>query len=148
MQHPGNFPAFLSYIRPVPQHLNGTGNRLMEAFERTGRKADIDRAILACEEAVQATPAEHPKHAAYVADYGQALLVGYRLSGNLDDAHRAISMLERSISLAAENDIDLSRRMCILGDAFESRFDRADDLADLENAISNISNFATRLIHT
>ena len=121
-----------------PQDLNATGNSLIEQFERTGRKADIDRAILACDQAVKATPAEHPRHAVYVGDCGRALLGRFRLSENLDDAHQAICMLEQSVSFAAENDIDLPRRLGILGDAFDSRFGRTGDLADLENAISNL----------
>ena len=56
-------------------------------------------------------------------------------------------MLEQSIRFPAENDIDLPRRLGILGNAFESRFVRTRDLTDLDNVISHKQRAVELALH-
>ena len=58
---------------------------------------DLDRAIVTKEQAVESTPVDHPDHAIYLNNLGNALQSRFERTGSMDDLDRAIVIKEQAV---------------------------------------------------
>lgn len=65
--------------------------------------ADIDRAIIACEVAIQLTPDEHPRKPQFLSNLGNALTCRFKYSGDLSDSDRAITTYNVALQLTPDD---------------------------------------------
>src|SRR5438876_551012 len=71
--------------------------KLLYRFEQTGSVDDLDRAITTNEQAVASTPDDHPDHAEFRNNLGNALHCRFERTGSMDDLDRAITTNEQAV---------------------------------------------------
>ena len=76
----------------APCTLSNLGLALRTRFERTGDRADLDAAIDAGQQAVAASPADHPDRAGYLSNLGNALRTRFERTGDQADLDAAIDL--------------------------------------------------------
>ena len=69
----------------------------MTRFGRTGQQADLDRAITTGQEAVDATPADHPGRPSRLSNLGAALRSRFERTGQQADVDQAITVLREAV---------------------------------------------------
>src|SRR6185312_14564219 len=103
-------------------------------FERTGRAADLDRAINLGEQALAATPTDHSDRPMYLYNLGIALHDRFERTGRAADLDRAISVGEQALAGTPADHPNRAARLSNLGLALQARFERTGGAADLDRA--------------
>jgi len=112
--------------------------KLLSRYERTGNIGDLEVAISNAEQAISATPKDHPDRAAMPSILGSMLSSRYERTGNIDDLEAAISNAEQAISATPEDHPDRAAMLSNLGSMLSSRYERTGNTDDLETAISRV----------
>src|SRR5207237_1118388 len=116
--------------RPALQ--GSLGNGLRDRYARTGELADLEAAIVAFQQAVQACPSNSPERPARLSDLGNGLRDRSARTGELADLEAAIVALQAT----SPDSPDLPPLLNHLGAGLSNRYAHTGDLADLEAAIS------------
>ncbi|MFF1980648.1 CHAT domain-containing protein, partial [Streptomyces sp. NPDC058198] len=107
--------------------------------ERTGDLSDLDQAVTTGQEAVHATPADHPNRAGYLNNLGIALRDRFERTGDLAGLDQAIGRFQAAVRAAPAGHPDhpsRGGRLSNLGMALQARFERTGDLSDLDQAVT------------
>lgn len=96
----------------------------------------IDDAIFALGVAVIATPHMHPEYPPRLEALGNALMLLYDHTRELEDISQAIKTHRRAIELTPNGHVQLPGRLHRLGECLRRRFERTGDLRDMTEAIS------------
>ncbi|MGD0069799.1 MAG: SAV_2336 N-terminal domain-related protein, partial [Streptosporangiaceae bacterium] len=99
-----------------------------------GHGADLDTAVDAGQQVVQATPAGHPSRARHLSNLGNALQARYEHTEMTADLDAAISCFREAVQAAPVGHPGLASYQSNLGNALQARYERTGDLADLEAA--------------
>jgi len=110
--------------------LSAVGAIYYELYEASGTTADLDRAIVALEEAMQ-----HTSRAEHLDVLGISLRTRFNKKGDIVDIERAIELHENALGLTDDGDPDKPARFSYLGVALQNRFNRLGSLVDIKNAI-------------
>jgi tetratricopeptide (TPR) repeat protein len=118
-------------------------NSLHANFKRAGEVADLDEAITASRRALEVAPASDPDCLGRLTNLGNYLHARYTHSGDVADLDEAIDLrrqaLEATTAQKAITAAPLYRAMVLsnLGACLAARFDRSQDVADLDEAIDS-----------
>ncbi|MFD3381976.1 CHAT domain-containing protein, partial [Streptomyces sp. NPDC058697] len=115
--------------------LSNLGLVLQSRFGRSGAVADLDAAITAGRQAVEATPADHPYRAAMLSNLGLVLQSRFGRSGAVADLDAAITAGRQAVEATPADHPDRAMRLGGLGFALGSRFERSRAVADLDAAV-------------
>ena len=122
-------------IGPIQaEWLSHLGAAYLNRFERSGARPDLDRAILSCERALQAT-GDSPESPLWFTNLAGTLYQRYELDGSTEDLDRAVELQERAISVTPAGHPHLATMSGNLGLFYSSRYELAGIPADLDRAI-------------
>jgi len=96
----------------------------------------LDAAIARTEEALQATPEDHPDLAWRLNQLGIHLSSRYERTGNFRDLEAAIARAEAALEATPEDDPGRASWLNNLGNLLCTRYERTGNLQDLEAAIA------------
>lgn len=113
-------------------HLSGLFGRRFERFREVG---DIEKAIRQAEEAVAATPVDHPDRVSRLSMLGYYFNCRYQRLGALEDLEMAIARTEEAVAATSVDDPDRSVMLVNLSSYLGQRYQRLGTLGDLEEAI-------------
>jgi len=105
-------------------------------YGHTGDLADLEAAIAAFQQAVQATPSDSPTRPLLLSNLGSGLRMRYIRTGNLTDLEAAIAAFQQAVQATPPDSPDRPTWLNNLGVGLRMRYTRAGDLADLEAAIT------------
>jgi tetratricopeptide (TPR) repeat protein len=117
-------------------YLSNLGNALQTRFGRGGPRADIDQAITAGREAVDATPAGHPDRPRYLTSLGNALQTRFGRGGPRADIDQAITVGREAVDATPAGHPDRPTYLTNLGNALRTRFVLGGPPADVNHAIT------------
>ena len=117
-----------------PTILTNLGTALRTRAERTGSRADMDRAVSIGEQSVAARPG-HPDLSLFLTNLAAALMLRFERAGTLDDLDRAITITEQAIGAAPGNSPTRATALSNLGLALRDRYHRSGARADLDRAV-------------
>ena len=100
-----------------------------------GALENLQEAIRQSEEAVAATPVDHPDRARWLSILGYQLSTRFDLTGALEDLQEAIHRSEEAVVATPVDYPDRARWLSNLGNHLSTRFDRTGALEDLQEAI-------------
>ena len=109
--------------------------RALRRFERTGALDDLERVVLLFDQAVAATPSDHPDRAPNLANLGHALGTRFHLTGVMDDLDRAALLFDQAVAASPANHPDRVTYLSNLGSVLETRFELTGVMDDLDRAI-------------
>jgi len=95
---------------------------------------DLDRAIMAKEQAVELTPVNHPDRAGRLNDLGNSLQRRFERTGSMDDLGHAIVTQEEAVESTPLDHPDRAAWLSNLGITLQSRFQRTGSMDDLDHA--------------
>jgi hypothetical protein len=119
-----------------PLRLISAGDLASDLFCESSENADLDKAIVAYEEAIKLVQDGHQCQAELYSQLGVSLLRRIANFGNVADIENAIIALECSLILTPDGHADKPARLSNLGISFVRRFEHSGDLADVSKAIS------------
>lgn len=122
---PNNHPNRATY-------LSNLGYLVQSRFESMD---DLNRAIMANEQAIKLTPDSRPDRARRLSNLGNALWMRFERIGSIDDLNRAIFVNEKAVKLIPEGHPDRVMYMNNLGTTLQSRVERIGSMEDLDRAI-------------
>ena len=100
-----------------------------------GRLEDTQEGIRRIEEAVAATPVDHPDRATMLANLGKHLSTRYDRTGALEDLQEAILRFEEAVAAAPVGYPDRAGMLTNLGNCLSTRFGWTGALEDLQEGI-------------
>jgi tetratricopeptide (TPR) repeat protein len=112
--------------------------RARELLRRTEAAVDpaaLDEAVDLLQQAVAATPKDHPRLPVYLGDLDDALERRFELKGEWADIDAAVDVCRRAVAAVPVGHPDRAGALSNLGNALGLRFERGGDPADLEQAI-------------
>ncbi|KAF8543384.1 CHAT domain-containing protein [Trichophaea hybrida] len=115
--------------------LGNLGSRLHTRFERTRDLGDLQQAIFLAEQALTATPLNHPYRSANLENLGYWLTSRFERLGDPDDLQQAILQSKESVALTPLDHPDRARRLNNVGITLYLRFGLSEDQDDLELAM-------------
>jgi hypothetical protein len=98
--------------------------------------ADLDKAIAACQEAVDASPGDHPARARWLSNLGAAVRARFERTEELADLDKAIAACRQAVDATPSDYPGRAAMLTNLGLALRARFAQAGVLADLDDAIA------------
>ncbi|KIM23614.1 hypothetical protein M408DRAFT_27709 [Serendipita vermifera MAFF 305830] len=148
--------AIRSAIRGTPQddmhwivYKYMASSLYLKRYQKTQKVEDIDRAIEAGRAALTALPSKHRYASKYQAELATKLLSRFDLTADLADVNEAIDLSkDATVTFAysaypAERSTTPARRLVALSQALAKRFEKTDDMADLNDAIKHARQAAT-----
>ncbi|RPA89051.1 hypothetical protein L873DRAFT_1796342 [Choiromyces venosus 120613-1] len=114
---------------------NNLGERLSRRFDRMGDVEDLQQAIKYGEDALAATPHDHPNRAIWCSNIGLYLLQRFERMGDVEDLQQAIKYGRDALAATPHDD---SGRAALCGNVglwLSKRFGRMGDVEDLQQAI-------------
>jgi nucleoside phosphorylase len=105
-------------------------------FQRAGNLDDLNNAISIGEEAVSATPLDHPNRAGRLSNLAIFRQSRFEQTRNLDDLNNAISIGEEAVSATPLDHPNRAGRLSNLAVFRQSRFELTGNFDDLQSAIS------------
>jgi tetratricopeptide (TPR) repeat protein len=117
-------------------YLSNLGNALQARYERAGQEEDLDETITLHEEAVAATPDDHPNLPMYLSNLGNALLARYERAGQEEDLDETITLHEKAVAATPDDHPNLPGRLANLANTLQARFQRTGQQHDLDEAIT------------
>ncbi|MGO9187484.1 MAG: CHAT domain-containing protein [Streptosporangiaceae bacterium] len=118
-----------------PEALADRAAQLLEQALGSGDPGTLTLAIEVGEQALAATPADHPNRSLVLSNLGAALQRRFERLGGLADLHRAIEVGEAAVAATPADHPDRAGRLSNLGAALQRRSKRLGGLADLHRAI-------------
>jgi hypothetical protein len=115
--------------------LSGLGTALLARFVHAGTAADLDAAVEAGQQAVEAAPPGHPNRVAILSNLSSALRARFERVGAVSDLDAAITGYREALRIIP---VDHPGRLAILsnlGDSLRVRFERIGSLEDLNAAV-------------
>ena len=97
--------------------------------------ADLEIAIQRSQEALDATPADHPDRASRLHNLGIGYRSRYRRTGAMADLEKAIQRSQEGLDTTPVDHPDRASRLHNLGIGYDNRYRRVGAIADLEKAI-------------
>jgi tetratricopeptide (TPR) repeat protein len=131
-----------------PQHrdrvtwLHNLGNKLAERFSRRGLVGNLLEAIVMANEVVELTSKDHPFYASFLVSLGNKLAMRYVHPIGLEDTEAvqildtAIAMTREAMDMTPTTDNEARPWSNELADKLIDRFDKKNDIVDLQEAIS------------
>jgi hypothetical protein len=135
--------AAVSHLREAaqatgdPDHggiLSNLGAALATRFERTGAAEDLDAGIEAGQQAVRATPADHPARAGALSNLGTALATRFERTGAAEDLDAGIKAGQQAVRATPADHPDRAMYLSSLGAALATRFERTGAAEDRDAA--------------
>jgi len=77
--------------------------------------ADLDRAVSVADEAVTATPRDHPDRAMYLNNLGIWLVTRFEHTGSIVDLDRSVGFLEEAVTITPRDHPNRAKYLCGLG---------------------------------
>ncbi|KAH7124311.1 hypothetical protein EDB81DRAFT_215218 [Dactylonectria macrodidyma] len=111
-------------------------HRHWDRFKETGDLNDLQMAIARGEEAVVATPHDHPDRAGRLSNLAAFLRTRFELTGDLSDLQIAIARGEEVVVAIPYNYPDRARMLSNLAVSLLTRFERTGNVNDLQMAIA------------
>ena len=108
---------------------------MRDRFERTGQDTDLEAAIRAFQQALDATPPDSPALARYLNNLGTSLGTRFERTGREADLEEAIRAYRQTVQATPPDSPTLPGYLNSLGNGLRARFSRAGREADLEEAI-------------
>ncbi|KAI3342064.1 hypothetical protein F4824DRAFT_486466 [Ustulina deusta] len=116
--------------------LNSLGNMLGMRFDRTGSIDDLNCTIDVADQAVDATPADHPDRAARLNNFGNMLSMRFGRIGFMDNLNRAINVANQAVDATPADHPDRATCLSNLGSWLGRRFERTGSIDDLNQTSS------------
>jgi tetratricopeptide (TPR) repeat protein len=116
-------------------YLHNLGTQLGNRYSRTGAITDLEEAIRVIQEAVKATPEDHPDWAGYLHNLGIQLRNRYLRTGAITDLEEAIRVAQEAVKATPEDHPDRAGYLNNLGTQLGDRYSRTGAITDLEEAI-------------
>ncbi|CUS12371.1 unnamed protein product, partial [Tuber aestivum] len=110
---------------------------LSAMFERIGDLGDLQKSIKHNEEALAATPQDHPNRAERHDNLAVGIWRRFERIGDLCDLQNAIEHGEKALAATPQDHPGRADRHNNLAVSFLARFERAGDLGDLQKAINH-----------
>ena len=121
----------------LPRRLSNLSTMFSNRFERSGDRADIDKA-LSLNLRAQGLVSDNPDPI-WLNNFGSEYLQRFLLSGDMKDADNAIAFFQKAIDLTPEGDTEEApTRLNNMGRVMLSRFERSGNLADINEGISHL----------
>jgi len=120
-----------------------TSSLFLRRWQKSKKLDDIDRAIDAGRAALNGLPSKHRYASKYQAELATKLLHRFDQSGQLDDVNEAIDLSkDATVTFAysaypAERSTTPARRLAALSQALMKRFEKTEDMSDLDDAIKH-----------
>jgi tetratricopeptide (TPR) repeat protein len=118
------------------------GGQFYLDYRKTNSMKSLDHAISFTEEALETLPKPHDKAAEYATILAVMLQDKASLTGDIHDTDRYIEAIQMKIDLAVEGPL-VKEGFRELGSAYYSRFDRSNDMKDLNQAIEILQECIT-----
>ena len=136
-------PCFTHGTSPLPEPLlaelaEQAALSAKEHLQRIAETADAARLsdmVRLWRRILDAVPAGHPDHAAYLVVLGDALQARFEQTGDVADLDEAIRRGQEAVAATPAYHPRYSLALTILANALRSRFEQAGDIADLHEAI-------------
>jgi Uncharacterized protein conserved in bacteria len=136
-------PCFTHGTSPLPEPLlaelaEQAALSAKEHLQRIAETADAARLsdmVRLWRRILDAVPAGHPDHAAYLVALGDALQARFEQTGDVADLDEAIRRGQEAVAATPAYHPRYSLALTILANALRSRFEQAGDIADLHEAI-------------
>ena len=109
---------------------------MRDRYARTGDLADLEAALTAHQQAIQATPPDSPDRPARLNNLGNGLRDRYARTGDLADLEAAITAPQQAIQATPPDSPARPGYLNNLGIGLRDRYIRTGDLADLEAGVS------------
>jgi tetratricopeptide (TPR) repeat protein len=122
--------------------VSSLGTALRARFERTGRLADLDQAVILHREASDAIAANDPERARYLSNLGNALWTRFGRTEEQQDLDQAVTLLAEAAGAIPADHPDRPGMLSNLGNALDSRFRRTGHLTDLDQAVARLTEAA------
>ena len=119
-----------------------SGPRCRTGSSAPGRQADLDAAIEAGQQAVQATPADHPDRAGFLSNLGNALRARFERTGARADLDAAIQAGRQAVQATPADHPDRAGYLSNLGIALRTRFERTGAAGDRDAAFQRYTEAA------
>ena len=119
-------------------YLSNLGNGLRVRYARGGALADLEAAIAAYRQAVEATSADSPDRPAILNNLGAGLRDHYARSGSLADLEAAITAYRQAVEATPADSPARPGRLNNLGIVLRDRYTGSGSHADLEAAITGL----------
>ena len=108
---------------------------LLRRMEAAVDPAALDEAVDLLQQAVAATPKDHPRLPVHLGDLDDALERRFELKGERADIDAAVDVCRRAVAAVPAGHPDHAGALSNLGNALGLRFERGGDPADLDQAI-------------
>ncbi|KAK8115636.1 hypothetical protein PG984_012138 [Apiospora sp. TS-2023a] len=122
-------------LRERSGSLDSTASECVEKYPRNGSMDELNRAIPLAEQAVKATPEDHPELAGRLSNLAATIGKRFSRTGSMDDLNRAVQLVEQAVKATPEDHSDLAVRLGNLGLWLVNRFLRTGNMEDLNRAI-------------
>jgi protein involved in temperature-dependent protein secretion len=105
-------------------------------FDQTGAIDDLNHAVEATDEAVKATPSDHPNRAFYLNNLGIWLGTRFRRTGAMDDLNHAVEAIDKAVKATPSDHPYRARYLNNLGICLGMRFEWTKATNDLYSSLS------------
>ncbi|KZV65474.1 hypothetical protein PENSPDRAFT_638363 [Peniophora sp. CONT] len=124
-----------------PSELLHIGHSLLSRFLNLGRLDDLERAIVAYQNAIALTSDDDTVNMSRRLQWlGNSLIIRFQHLGKLDDLERAVIADQKAVDIMPEGHPEVVTRLHDLGASLETRFRHIGELTDLERAIALYRN--------
>ncbi|KAJ7689622.1 hypothetical protein B0H17DRAFT_1295277 [Mycena rosella] len=145
-----------------PGMLNNLANCLTTCFERLDDLADLHRSLMIKEHAVSLTPDGHSSKPIWLNDLAYSLLTRFKQLDDISDLNRSLKIQENAVSLTLDGHPEKSQqslaiketivsltpndhpskplRLNTLANSLITRFERLDDITDLNRCFGDIAD--------
>jgi hypothetical protein len=117
-------------------YLNHLGISFFSRFERSEIVTDIEKSILAKQQAVDLTPDGHADKPMYLNNLGISLLWQFERHGVVADLDKSILVNQQAVDLTPDGHVNKPIYLNSLGISLLSRFERLGVVADVDNSIT------------
>ena len=107
-----------------PGAMNTRATELMAAFQRTGRRELLDRAVALFRDLAAAVPDDHPSRAIYLNNLGGALQMLFERTGQLPALTEAVQIARDAVATAPDGHPDRAARLNNLGGALHKLYEQ------------------------
>ncbi|OJJ69545.1 hypothetical protein ASPBRDRAFT_130524 [Aspergillus brasiliensis CBS 101740] len=114
---------------------NNMGDMLSKRFQRLGDMNDLNRAIGLNRQAIEETPADHPKRSSFLNNLGIWLGLRFQRTGQMTDINEAVDVAEAAVRAILPDHSE--RHYCLgnLGRQLSLRYEDTGSLPDLNRSI-------------
>jgi tetratricopeptide (TPR) repeat protein len=129
---PDSVPDAVRNVLANPDYFAARGKELLEDALNNDDRVAFDSAVDFLEHALAVGGPEHPDRGLHLSWLGVALQARFKLSGTMEDLHRAIDVCQQSVDAGHP---ERSGHLSNLGLALQARFELSGTMEDLDRAI-------------